>query len=667
MKIKLCIGLFYILNFMSAFAQDVTWGDSIRSVLSMMSDTSRLSYLEQKMEENDQNVSRLDYARLLYAEAQHQQNEEYIANAMFTFARHFYLQNTDSLRYWAAKAEPLLLKLGRKEDICRIKAWDIYQLNRENRTDKVVQAVAELKHFSDSIDFPEGKEMADQAMADCYFNSKMPEDGERLYLDVLERMKKRGAPLVKSFNILRQLMIKMPDAEERLKYTRMAEECLEECKKKGITQLTNTPIYAMEYVVSRATAIIYSTLGRFDEAWVYVQKTDSIATKHKMARSALELDHLYSFYYDKKGDYVNGLLYVDKVIDGYRARGDIASLYSRLQDKAGMLDKSGQYKEAYELSIQLLSMKDSINSSDFNQTLAGVRTEYEVEKLELEKQRIEEQAKQTRQRLLILIGGCVLLLIVVIGLIRIIRVIQQNRKELKAAKEKAEEADMLKSAFLANMNHEIRTPLNAIVGFSQVLIDEEDREIRKEFAGIIQNNNELLQRLIADVLDISKIESNSISLIYTMQNLPPLMKEIYNVILLRMPDCVQLVLDPCEPFILETDRNRLVQILTNLLTNAVKHTAEGQIRFGYEIQENDIQFYVKDTGEGISDDQLESIFDRFVQLASGRKGVGLGLAICKGLVSKMGGSIWVTSKLGLGSTFYMKVPRKRPVRIGRIK
>lgn len=142
------------------------------------------------------------------------------------------------------------------------------------------------------------------------------------------------------------------------------------------------------------------------------------------------------------------------------------------------------------------------------------------------------------------------------------------------------------------MNHEIRTPLNAIVGFSQVLVDEEDKETRQEFADIIQNNNELLQRLIGDVLDLSKIESNTMSLIYKELNISSLMKEIYNVILLRMPDGVELVLDDCEELKMETDRNRLTQILTNLLTNAVKHTRKGFIRFGYTKTQNSVEFFV---------------------------------------------------------------------------
>lgn len=236
-------------------------------------------------------------------------------------------------------------------------------------------------------------------------------------------------------------------------------------------------------------------------------------------------------------------------------------------------------------------------------------------------------------------------------------------RQLEKAKEKAEEADRLKSAFLANMNHEIRTPLNAIVGFSQVLIEEDDREAHQQLAGIIESNNELLQRLIADVLDLSKIESNSMDLIYKELNIQSLMKDIYSMILLRMPEGVELRLDDCPLLLMDTDRNRLMQILTNLLTNAVKHTPEGFIRFGCHVSDEHVEFFVQDTGTGIPVEQLERIFSRFVQLDSWKKGVGLGLAICKGLTEQMGGSVRVTSKVGEGSTFYVLLPLKRPANV----
>ena len=157
-----------------------------------------------------------------------------------------------------------------------------------------------------------------------------------------------------------------------------------------------------------------------------------------------------------------------------------------------------------------------------------------------------------------------------------------------------------------------------------------------------------MQRLIGDVLDLSKIESNSMPLIYKELDIRLLMKEIYSMILLRMPSGIELRL------------NRLTQILTNLLTNSIKHTEKGFIRFGYKRTAASVEFFVEDSGEGIPRDKIDSIFSRFVQLDSWRKGVGLGLAICRGLVEQMGGKIWVTSELGKGSIFYVTLPLIRP-------
>ena len=285
-----------------------------------------------------------------------------------------------------------------------------------------------------------------------------------------------------------------------------------------------------------------------------------------------------------------------------------------------------------------------------------MQAQHNMDKLELANKQMELQVMADHNKVVFLWSGVIVLGLICCLLGYLAYTVYRFGNQLKVAKEKAEEADHMKSAFLANMNHEIRTPLNAIVGFSQILVDEEDPETRLEYFNIIQSNNELLQRLISDVLDISKIESNSMKLSYAQLSLPELMGEIYNVIRLRIPEGVKLELTDCIPFIFHMDRNRLTQILTNLLTNAIKHTQTGVIRFGYELEEATIRFFVQDTGEGIPQEQMDNIFSRFVQLDSGSKGVGLGLAICKGLVLKMGGSIEVISQLGKGSTFFVILP-----------
>ena len=235
-------------------------------------------------------------------------------------------------------------------------------------------------------------------------------------------------------------------------------------------------------------------------------------------------------------------------------------------------------------------------------------------------------------------------------------------EDLILAKEKAEEADMLKSTFLANMTHEIRTPLNAIVGFSDLLGVEEDSELRQNYISLIKMNNDLLLSIVNDVLDISRIESDMMTFTYMDVYLPSFMKDLYNSIQLRRPEGVEMTLDACPDIIFNIDRNRLWQICMNLLTNAVKHTKKGSIWLGYtlEAEEKMIKFYVSDTGCGIPKDELDNIFARFVQLSDFEQGVGLGLAICKGLVLKMGGNISVMSEEGFGSTFIFTLPMKRP-------
>lgn len=233
----------------------------------------------------------------------------------------------------------------------------------------------------------------------------------------------------------------------------------------------------------------------------------------------------------------------------------------------------------------------------------------------------------------------------------------EYEQSLIDAKEKAENADLLKSTFLANMTHEIRTPLNAIVGFSDLLSIETDPELRETYVSLIKSNNELLLRLINDVLDISKIESGMVTLAYTDVFLPSSMMDIYyNVMQLRRSEDVELMLDPCADITIRTDKSRLTQILSNLLTNAIKHTQRGHIRFGYKVKENQVCFYVADTGKGIPPNELDHIFGRFVQLKGASNGIGLGLAISKGLVNMMGGEMSVTSKEGEGSKFYFTLP-----------
>ena len=243
-----------------------------------------------------------------------------------------------------------------------------------------------------------------------------------------------------------------------------------------------------------------------------------------------------------------------------------------------------------------------------------------------------------------------------------------NRKkmeqELTTAKELAEESNRLKSAYLANMSHEIRTPLNAIVGFSGILASTEREEEKQEYVSIIENNNTLLLQLISDILDLSKIEAGTLELNYSNIELNELMRELERGFLLRVKtDAVKLeFVEPAGPCMAYTEKNRLSQLMINLVTNAIKFTEKGSIRFGYEMRENELYFYVADTGCGIPKDKQQNIFGRFVKLNSFAQGTGLGLSICKTLMDHMGGRIGVESEEGKGSTFWFTLPYKPAVK-----
>ena len=236
---------------------------------------------------------------------------------------------------------------------------------------------------------------------------------------------------------------------------------------------------------------------------------------------------------------------------------------------------------------------------------------------------------------------------------------QNIEQELIKARIKAEQSDRLKTAFLANMSHEIRTPLNAIVGFSNLLPSAETLEEEKLYSSIINQNSEILLQLINDILDLSKIEAGTLEYVRQPMNLGEICRNIYQIHKDRVQEGVTLILDnQDEDLIIEEDRNRIAQVITNFLTNAGKFTLSGEIRFGFKVNNQCIRFYVKDTGIGIAPDKVGHIFDRFVKLNSFAQGTGLGLAICRMIIEKIGGEIGVTSEIGKGSTFYFTIPYK---------
>ena len=601
----------------------------------------------------------LSSVRILAAGSDSLRRQE--ADELYRLIRYYYSKNTDSMRYFIQKAEPVFLEVGRIEDLFRVKGWNIYTMTSRREDDGVLREVNALKALSKELNFPEGADMANQALADFYIETGFMSEGIALYEEVLQGMEERDTPLPKRIYIIRQILNKGRTVETRKRYLEKLKAYIDYCDGNGITELNEEmSVNYLKYLYHRSYAVQGIEMNDAKLAHSHLILTNRCVEEANLVRETqtvmnLELD--YSIFIK---DYDRALTFVDTLLSIVSSEKKNTQILLMLAKKADILLQKGEGVKSAKTYQIYTHLKDSLMSAEFYADLAMLRNQHDVDKLELANKKMELDASHLRANLLTMGGGLAILMIICCFLGYISYSRHRYGLRLERAKEKAEEADRLKSAFLANMNHEIRTPLNAIVGFSQVLVDEEDRETRLEFSNIIQSNNELLQRLIGDVLDLSKIESNSMPLIYKELDIRLLMKEIYSMILLRMPSGIELRLNDCEALVMEADKNRLTQILTNLLTNSIKHTEKGFIRFGYKRTAASVEFFVEDSGEGIPRDKIDSIFSRFVQLDSWSKGVGLGLAICRGLVEQMGGKIWVTSELGKGSIFYVTLPLIRP-------
>jgi len=241
-----------------------------------------------------------------------------------------------------------------------------------------------------------------------------------------------------------------------------------------------------------------------------------------------------------------------------------------------------------------------------------------------------------------------------------LEIANKKLKEYEEKALKAEKASKMKSLFLANMSHEIRTPLNAIEGFSRVIVETDSEEERMKYYQIIESNNQRLSSLINEILDLSRVESGEIVIKKTMTDMNLLCENIQQLFKFRCPETVKLEWDkPMMTVVMNTDANRMTQVFSNLISNALKHTTNGSIHYGFRVisEMKEIELYVKDTGSGIAPEFIDQIFNTYASKdAEQKQGFGLGLALCKIIVEKLGGNIRVESELEKGSTFTFTLP-----------
>lgn len=471
-----------------------------------------------------------------------------------------------------------------------------------------------------------------------------------------------------------QLMSYMPISYLKLGKLDRAEEIL---KYYGsvLHEMENASYTDTNYPFRRKKCLLYSF---YIELYVAQQNKGKAleavgkASSYMQANIGADVSSVYNqamarYYYFIK-DYKQALHYVDEVLA-------IQSMTDALKLKVDILRMMGRKDEALELNKRLIVQIEQSNIKAFNRQLNQLRVLHDLNEKEKQARELEFQRVQLSHKQKQLVGVLMLLILLLVLLYLLFRYANKTRKlkndlqyernslvesseHLRIAKEKAEEADRMKTSFLANISHEIRTPLNAIVGFSQLLGDASAEE-REEFIKIISNNSELLLSLVNDVLDLSRLEANAFSLVMVESNIQDCCSNALDSVRHRVAEGVELTFTcPDEALCLNIDPFRLQQLLVNLLTNAAKFTDAGEINLDFRVdkEKKQVVFSVTDTGIGIPQDKHDCIFNRFEKVDEFKQGTGLGLSICRVIADRFGGTIQVDSSYTGGARFVFVMP-----------
>lgn len=638
--------------------------DSLEQVLARLPDSARLIKLNDLAYQNPDDYSYKIYAEKLLKEAEQQKNNKYLGNAYFLLIKYHYSHDIDSMRLLLKEAEPVFLNGNNLEYFFRTKTWNIYTYEQQENDERVFSEAKLINKLSEQLNYPEGKEMVDQAIAHYYSSKKLFKEAFNLYEDVYKRMEARNSSPIKRINIIRQILNHRGDeidVNKRIYYLQKLKTYIDECQENNITQLDKeNPLYYIKYLYHRSYLFVAYDLGDTALMRSHLQEAEYMTQEYPIKNQATVLMRLKAHYYILSKQYTKAIDLYNEIIKDISPKHNRQYLIDLLYEQADMYHKIGKDDLAISQYKKCISLNDSLRRSEYLDELAKMQIQHQEDKKAL---KIKELQLKVSHNTLWELGALLIISLLTCTFFGYIIYSRKKRNRfLRKAKERAEESDRMKSAFLSNINHEIRTPLNAIIGFSEILIDEEDEEQRRQYVNIIRENNGMLQQLIDGILSISNIESGTISFKFTNFSLSELMKEIRHIAPTKIPGTTNIEYSQGPDKKIKADRSYLGQALINLLLFSASRAPKGNIRFGYKIKDDTVSFFIQNTDLEISQEEISLLLDYRLLLQRWTKGVGMGvnleLAATKTLVKRMGGDLELVSRSRQGMVIYLIIPLK---------
>ena len=639
----------------------------------------------------------LYYAELKEKEAWRQNQLGFVCESFSDRAIYYVNKNNiDSFYFWKNKMDPLALENKEYNYYFYLANLEIQMLLEQKQIQQAIRTAQKMYDTARQYDSLEGLVASNMGLGSAMKEAKRYKEAMASFetafsLIPLEETRWKAWKMDICQNLITICSI-TNEYSKGLEFIRSNEELIEFIRKQKVDNSEKKSFLMNEWVDLQIwKAKFYTKLGKTSEA---LNILDGIKRNYPDIANKKQQNYFLAMadYFEATGKYSQALDTFQKACEFMKQTN--SDLNPAIQEqKARLLGLAGFQREAIEEYQKLNVLKDSINSAWLDSQLNEFRTIYETDHLKLKNNELELKFKHnqftTSYFLLILV--IITFLYISIPYLHISRMkkklekseseLIQEKKELikskeslRIAKEKAEEIrDMAlkverKESFFANMSHEIRTPLNAIVGFSNLLASDEeiDPEERILFINTINQNCELLLKLVNDILDLSRMESGKMSFSFENYNLSQLLSEIYSAHQLSVPRNLEFIKSiPEKAIFARVDKTRLRQVISNFINNAVKFTQEGHIKIGYQLEEinQKIVLFVEDTGQGIPEEHQKKIFERFYKMDDTDKGTGLGLSISTVIAEKLGGHLELRSKVGEGSCFSIVLPYDKELNI----